>query len=87
MLKSALSHYRAFSPALSQRNSVVSIDIIPKEDRKCMICYDEYGVFEDPFMLCQCKHIFGSRCIKQWFEEGKTTCPMCRDKCIKLLDY
>lgn len=51
----------------------------------CTICYNELGVknpdglIEQPVRLPKCKHIFGAKCIKEWFAESDH-CPYCRDK-------
>lgn len=37
------------------------------------------GVLENPIRLPKCKHIFGEKCIKKWFQDSDT-CPYCRDK-------
>lgn len=34
---------------------------------------------EKPIRLPKCKHIFGDKCIRKWFEDNDT-CPYCRDK-------
>ena len=50
-----------------------------------MICYNEFGiqnpdgVVEQPIRLPKCKHVFGDKCIKKWFEDSDS-CPYCRDK-------
>ncbi|KAG0651001.1 putative RING finger [Hyphodiscus hymeniophilus] len=54
-------------------------------DRTCMICYNEFGIqnpdgiIEEPIRLPKCKHVFGDKCIKKWFEDSDS-CPYCRDK-------
>jgi hypothetical protein len=51
----------------------------------CTICYNDIGVenpdgvIEDPIRLPKCKHVFGEKCIKKWFQDSDT-CPYCRDK-------
>jgi hypothetical protein len=51
----------------------------------CIICYNEFGVSnpegltENPIRLPKCKHVFGDKCIKKWFEDSDS-CPYCRDK-------
>jgi len=51
----------------------------------CIICYNEFGVcnpegiIESPIRLPKCKHVFGDKCIKKWFEDSDS-CPYCRDK-------
>jgi hypothetical protein len=51
----------------------------------CTICYNDIGVenpdgiIENPIRLPRCKHIFGEKCIKKWFQDSDT-CPYCRDK-------
>lgn len=37
------------------------------------------GLIEKPIRLPKCKHIFGDKCIKKWFEDSDS-CPYCRDK-------
>ncbi|KAB8292352.1 hypothetical protein EYC80_008092 [Monilinia laxa] len=60
-------------------------DDLAKEEKTCMICYNEFGVknpegvSEQPLRIPKCKHIFGAICIKKWFKENDT-CPYCRDK-------
>ncbi|KAA8564343.1 hypothetical protein EYC84_011287 [Monilinia fructicola] len=60
-------------------------DDLSKEERTCIICYNEFGVknpegvSEQPLRVPKCKHIFGAICIKKWFKENDT-CPYCRDK-------
>ncbi len=46
----------------------------------CPICLEDYG--EDTKRL-QCKHLFCTKCINQWFEKSKS-CPVCRNtqRCI-----
>jgi hypothetical protein len=51
----------------------------------CIICYNEFGISnpegltEKPIRLPKCKHVFGDKCIKKWFEDSDS-CPYCRDK-------
>jgi hypothetical protein len=51
----------------------------------CIICYNEFGISnpegitENPIRLPKCKHLFGDKCIKKWFEDSDS-CPYCRDK-------
>ncbi|QSZ33153.1 hypothetical protein DSL72_002739 [Monilinia vaccinii-corymbosi] len=60
-------------------------DDLSKEERTCMICYNEFGVknpegvSEQPLRLPKCKHVFGAICIKKWFKENDS-CPYCRDR-------
>ncbi|KAL6887913.1 hypothetical protein GGI43DRAFT_426042 [Trichoderma evansii] len=63
----------------------VKIEDLPEKDRTCVICYNDFGVEtpegikESPLRLPKCKHVFGDKCIKRWFEESDS-CPYCRDK-------
>lgn len=51
----------------------------------CIICYNEFGISnpegitEQAIRLPKCKHLFGDKCIKKWFEDSDS-CPYCRDK-------
>ncbi|KAF8856952.1 hypothetical protein BDZ45DRAFT_451420 [Acephala macrosclerotiorum] len=70
--------------ALASLESVKVIDL-KEVDRTCIICYNEFGVsnpegeIENPIRLPKCKHVFGDKCIKKWFEDSDS-CPYCRDK-------
>ncbi|KAL7945897.1 hypothetical protein V8C42DRAFT_352854 [Trichoderma barbatum] len=63
----------------------VNIEDLPKSERSCVICYNDYGVRtpeginEQPLRLPKCKHVFGDHCITRWLEESDN-CPYCRDK-------
>lgn len=62
----------------------VPIADLPEEERTCNICYNEFGVetpekiTETPVRIPGCKHMFGDRCIKTWFEDSNL-CPYCRE--------
>jgi hypothetical protein len=63
----------------------VKVKDLKEADRTCIICYNEFGVsnpegeIENPIRLPKCKHVFGDKCIKKWFEDSDS-CPYCRDK-------
>ncbi|KAH7416921.1 hypothetical protein BKA64DRAFT_282722 [Cadophora sp. MPI-SDFR-AT-0126] len=64
----------------------MKVEDLSKESRDCTICYNDFGVenpdgvVEQPVRWPKCKHLFGDKCIKRWFDEGKDTCPYCREK-------
>ncbi|KAL2065114.1 hypothetical protein VTL71DRAFT_4254 [Oculimacula yallundae] len=64
----------------------LKVEDLPKESKDCTICYNDFGVenpdgvVEQPVRWPKCKHLFGDKCIQRWFEEGKDTCPYCREK-------
>ncbi|KAI1001851.1 hypothetical protein K3495_g6352 [Podosphaera aphanis] len=63
----------------------VKIKELGDSELMCIICYNPFGVtnpegiIEFPLRLPKCKHIFGDKCIKRWFEDSDS-CPYCRDK-------
>lgn len=63
----------------------VDLKDLKESDKVCTICYNDIGVenpdgvVESPIRLPRCKHIFGEKCIKKWFQDSDT-CPYCRDK-------
>ncbi|PMD25194.1 hypothetical protein NA56DRAFT_474670 [Hyaloscypha hepaticicola] len=72
------------------KEALASLEVVKVEDleangRTCIICYNEFGVsnpegiIENPIRLPKCKHVFGDKCIKKWFEDSDS-CPYCRDK-------
>ena len=48
------------------------------EDKECSICMEDITPTNGGYM--DCGHPFHNHCIKQWFDEIKVTCPMCRTK-------
>ncbi|KAH7364603.1 hypothetical protein BKA65DRAFT_141647 [Rhexocercosporidium sp. MPI-PUGE-AT-0058] len=64
----------------------MKVEDLPNESKDCTICYNDFGVenpdgiVEQPVRWPKCKHLFGDKCIKRWFDEGKDTCPYCREK-------
>ncbi|TAQ87285.1 hypothetical protein B7494_g4373 [Chlorociboria aeruginascens] len=81
---------RAASKKIPSKEAMASLETVnpkdlPESDKICIICYNELGVenpegvVEAPLRLPKCKHIFGEKCIKKWFEDCDS-CPYCRDK-------
>ncbi|KAF4635486.1 hypothetical protein G7Y89_g2612 [Cudoniella acicularis] len=80
----------AASKKVPSREAIAALEVIKVEDlkpadRTCIICYNEFGIsnpeglIENPIRLPKCKHVFGDKCIKKWFEDSDS-CPYCRDK-------
>ena len=45
----------------------------------CAICMEEYAADDMITPLsCDNKHYFHTNCVEQWIEQGKNTCPLCR---------
>ena len=61
-------------------NDDIIIDIAPN-DNECPICLDNC----DPtmFIKTNCDHRFCEKCLHDWFEKEKYSCPICRSD-IKL---
>ncbi|KAI9048198.1 hypothetical protein LZ554_007993 [Drepanopeziza brunnea f. sp. 'monogermtubi'] len=63
----------------------LKVEDLQGEAKICIICYNEFGIsnpeglVEQPTRLPKCKHIFGDKCIKKWFEDSYS-CPYCRDQ-------
>ena len=56
-----------------------------KEEQICNICYDPFFDMgghdddDDVYKLeCNCKYYYHQDCIKNWFKNGKASCPFCR---------
>lgn len=85
IMRGAVSNKRVASKKALTSLESVAISDLPKSERTCVICYNDYGVetpegiSEIPLRLPKCKHVFGDHCIKKWFEESDS-CPYCRDK-------
>lgn len=47
-----------------------------KEDT-CAICFD--SMTKSTSLKVGCGHLFHTKCLTKWAEQGKDTCPMCRE--------
>lgn len=85
VIRRAMFEKRIPSKSVIASLETVRLEELEKNDRSCIICYNEFGVanpegiIELPLRLPKCKHIFGDKCIKKWFEDSDS-CPYCRDK-------
>lgn len=48
---------------------------------QCSICLEDFDM-GDQFILLKCKHGYHEHCIRQWFSERNTTCPLCRENIL-----
>lgn len=49
---------------------------------ECAICLGAFATGDKLKTLpCDGQHAFHSRCLRQWFQKGKTSCPSCRYEC------
>ena len=54
-----------------------TIHIYNNEDKDiCAICHDKLNT-EQTFQIPECKHIFHSNCLLNWFITGNIKCPYC----------
>jgi hypothetical protein len=54
-----------------------TIHIYNNEDKDiCAICHDKLNT-EQTFQIPQCKHVFHSNCLLNWFITGSIKCPYC----------
>ena len=44
----------------------------------CSICLEE-NINNNELCKTNCNHIFCKKCLDDWFNKGKNTCPLCRD--------
>ena len=77
-------------PLSFERNTNIDLDIETheynndkySEHTSCCICLDDFEKNELIVELCDRKHIFHSKCIKEWYQY-KNECPICRAIIIK----
>lgn len=50
-----------------------------RKDSECSICTVSDFTPENLAVTC-CGHYFHNECLKQWKDQGKTTCPECREE-------
>ena len=49
-------------------------------DDICAICHENLNL-EQTLEIPECKHIFHSNCLIQWFRTGEVRCPYCNSTC------
>ncbi|KAJ0747309.1 putative chromatin regulator PHD family [Helianthus annuus] len=52
------------------------------KDDICSICLSEFGDGDGVSQLDKCHHVFHKRCIVQWLDHGRFTCPLCRSSLL-----
>lgn len=57
--------------------SLLSFVYQDTDEKVCAICYTQIKCREIVTAL-ECKHIYHTDCISQWFENN-TSCPLCRN--------
>ena len=53
-------------------------NLIDNIDNQCCVCLNV--IDENNKCLLKCSHFLCNTCIDSWFDQNKTTCPMCRDE-------
>lgn len=53
----------------------ISIEI--NYNKKCTICLDE--IHPEKISKTNCNHLFCENCLNDWFQQGKYSCPLCRN--------
>ena len=43
----------------------------------CSVCYQKMGKYK---LTLGCGHSYHEKCIFNWIEQGKDTCPLCREQ-------
>ena len=54
---------------------------IEPSDNSCSICLDENS--SNNLCITNCNHKFCESCITNWFNQGKDSCPNCREKIVR----
>ena len=54
-------------------------------DNSCSICFIQYIPIEQK-CITNCNHSFCKSCLDTWFDEGKNSCPICR-QVIQYFNY
>ena len=48
---------------------------------QCSICLEDFNL-GDQFIILKCRHGYHENCIRKWFSERNTTCPLCRENIL-----
>lgn len=66
---------------LSEKLTDIDIDIENQDSNEyfnCTICMEELDIKER--CITNCNHIYCTKCLHEWFNKKKNTCPTCRDE-------
>jgi|TARA_B110000285_G_C15011445_1_gene556663 hypothetical protein len=57
------------------------LNVIPnrEENYTCSICLDE-NIEEEDISTTNCSHSFCNKCLEDWLNKGKYSCPLCRNE-------
>ena len=68
-----------------QDSSIEDSGIAPEEDsiqdierQSCIICLGD-DISSENMCFTDCSHMFCKDCLDEWLDQGKKTCPMCRE--------
>ncbi|KAF7131597.1 hypothetical protein RHSIM_Rhsim09G0209800 [Rhododendron simsii] len=53
----------------------------------CAVCLALVNASDEVRELCNCSHIFHTKCLDGWVDQGRITCPLCRSKLWPDLNY
>ena len=68
----------AYNLASENLKKIIKIHVLYRE--KCSICLENY-MYNKHAVIFECKHVFHSECIEQWFSKKRCLiCPLCRQK-------
>jgi len=57
----------------------VSFNEEPCENHTCSICLEE-NIEEEELSTTNCSHSFCNKCLEDWLNNGKYSCPLCRNE-------
>ena len=63
------------------RVRIIKSENVKRLLNQCSICLEDFDM-GDHFILLKCKHGYHEHCIRQWFSERNTTCPLCRENIL-----
>ncbi|KDP35200.1 hypothetical protein JCGZ_09359 [Jatropha curcas] len=68
-----LSYIEEKIPAIRYTKSLIWLP----ESPGCAVCLSEF-VEDESVRNLKCKHLFHKDCVDQWFQQCRSTCPLCR---------
>lgn len=68
---------------LEEKLIKLRLNQLSEEDKKCLICMDEYQE-NDYILRLPCLHVFHKEEALEWFKKNKT-CPVCRSNIEELI--
>ncbi|KAI8540543.1 hypothetical protein RHMOL_Rhmol09G0271300 [Rhododendron molle] len=66
--------------SIKERLPVIKYSNFLEATSLCAVCLALVNASDEVRELCNCSHVFHTKCLDGWVDQGRITCPLCRSK-------